>query len=253
MSEDEIITKYLEEIKAKEKSSSIIEYGERIISEKQIRHILDSIKKEGIHSDEIIAMKNEHEGKMKPDFILYKNEIKVPLFLIYYKEKMLLNNSKLKEILNVFLETDYTNIIISFMKYPEIPSIMIKNTEYNRLINKNTYVFKNNELTDLEVLIIDFFRERDYQIPLDTIKIESKFEIDQIMDSFIQECNKSINLGMGKRSPSTPYKREALNDINKLDIEIFCDLLKEYLLNYIDDLDLMNKLLKFKTGETNDK
>lgn len=251
MSEDDIVNKYLEEIKAKNRSSSLNEFGQRINAEKAIRLILDEIKEEGISFNEILSMKEETHNTVKPDYILYKNDIKIPLFLRFYeKEKMVIEKNDFKKIINIFVDTDYVNIIITILKLNDFPSIYIKNTQYNDLKDIERYEFNESYSTNLKTIILDLFRDMDYRIPLNEIIIEDNFIIEDVLESFIIKCKAYINNSKNNASPRLDYRIDALKSINQKDINNLCQIMEDYLIGDIDEKKLENKLITmYKLGE----
>lgn len=235
MSKDNVIQKYLEEMKAKEKSNSISEFSHRILAEKEIRNILYKFREYNIHFNELLSIKGEDDVRIKPDFIIYKNDIEIPLFLkIFDKDKFSLDNNELLNYVKIITESDYNYLLITFMKYPDFPTFTIKNSEVSEIILKKIININDNNSDKLEVIIKKIFSSLDYRIPVEDIEIRKKISLENLLDVLNNTCVTHITESKIKRRPRIEYKIKALNDINKHDIEFICDMINNYILNDID-------------------
>ena len=114
----DLLGRYLRETKAKSKVTSFTDLVARMRSEQEFRRLLNSLK-DIIRSEEIFPFLADDEkgAEFPPDFIVWRDEFRIPLFLIESanKETYSISRKKIEGILQYLKRTDLIESLIVWM------------------------------------------------------------------------------------------------------------------------------------------
>jgi len=233
-SRENMISRYLDELKAKEESESFEELEIRLRSIKMIRDILNDLKNENIFNTELTQLYFEDENMLKPDFIIHKNDINIPLFLKYYDEEInfLISNEELTFYKNYLKNSDYLKIIISWTMPPNFPSKTFTIFEIANILKAEMIIEK--PVKNLKEIIFQIINEEYKILPIISPELTKNLQTENMLDLLINTCKSEFNNTLKKKRPRLHYKVNALNNINHTDVNRICLYLEQYFNNDID-------------------
>lgn len=215
MSEENIFSDYLREIRAETKSKSLEKMTERLIAEKKLRQILIALKNEDFVIQEIM---DESAGF---DFIVRKFTDEILITLNYTNQHSL----KRRELINFNHVLKYNStsigIIITWIMQEGNPSTYLSALELNKLLRQKSEVFDFQEVEPLKECIRSVFKK-----PLNVITdltIQKKREVDEDRAALIQIFNKLLydNFSSLKAKKfKLSYKKKALELLSTKDLKL---------------------------------
>jgi|GEM_PF-6452370 len=242
----DLLKRHLRETKAKSKSKSFSDLVARMRAEQEFRRILDGLKKK-MHSQEILPFltPERDETEYPPDFIIWKDEFRLPVYLVETtdKDEHLLSRSKASDILNYLNRTDLTDVVIAWMVPPEFPSVSLKVDELEKRaeIGEKAVIFEGEKA--FEEIIIDSLSTKIASWPVPKFEeIPQMKGPESLLETFDLMFRKAFRKELRKRRPHLPHRKKALQDINEEELEKICLIFKEYFKEELMPEDFVNSL-----------
>ncbi len=189
---ENMVSRYLDELSAKDKSNSFEELELRLRSIKLIRDILNSLKEQDIVYTELMQSYLDDENILKPDFLIHKDEVYTPLFIKYYVEDTTYNISKDELIFykNYLKSSNNRKMIISWMVPPNFPSVLYTIYEITDILDKNIKIEK--ETMNLNEMVLKVINKEHLNLPAISPKLLKSLKPENMMDLLISSCKNTF-------------------------------------------------------------
>ena len=229
----DLLARHLREIKAKSKSKSFSDLVMRMRAEQEFRSILDDLKEE-IHSQEILPFLMPEREKIEypPDFIVWKDEIRIPLFLVEtaHKDKCSILRSKIVNFLDYLKRTDLTEAVIVWMLPPDFPSISLKIEEIEEKAKSGEESFIIEPVRPFKEVIMGSMRKKTTVWPVPKYEeIPQIKEPEILLETFESAFSRIFEKELKRRRPRLSYKKEALKDITDEELEEIWLIIENYI------------------------
>ena len=218
MSEENMLSNFLREMRADQKTKSFDEMAQRLIAEREIRRFLSTLKDEGF-----IVQENFDDSIMF-DFLLRKYEKEVLILLKYEKNRFILS----KQEITIFHDTLRLNslsegIIVVWTLREAFSSVYLSALKLNKLLSKdvNTFSF-SAEIQPLKKCIFDTFSKPESLVSELKFKEKTKvLEADRLMlsSTFKENLLKSFQ-DLKKRRYRLSYKKKAIESFTFQDLQL---------------------------------
>jgi len=231
--EKDLLKRHLREIKAKSKSKTFHDLVTRMRAEQEFRRTLDSLR-EKIDAQEILPSLAPEREKIEypPDFILWKNEFRIPVFLIETLEekKCSILRSRIEDFLEYLKRTDLTEMVIVWMLPPGFPSISLRIEDIEKKVKSAEESFTFEAVRPFKEVITESIQEKISVWP-----VPKREEIPQIKEpqallktiesTFRETFEKEVK----RRRPRLSFKKEALRNITEQEREKICSIIEDYI------------------------
>jgi hypothetical protein len=228
---------YLQEVKAREKSTTLREYTDRLLFQETVREVLNGLKDEGFFINEgLIRITVEHgkiEGFEKPDFMVSKDDILFQLYLVTSNEKGIIKNDFLRGLFDVIQTDPKITAVVVVWNLDDLPSCALDAFILRNYIEKpeNNIDLRNEGISPLDACIRDFYEAQfvDWSIPEELVigkeGEQLSFTIRDVLRRYLdEEFNKLKDISF-----RVPEKKEAKESVLKVDKGKILDRLTELL------------------------
>ena len=232
----DLVKRHLQELKARRKSDDFQSLKTRILGERLIRTVLDSLKEYGIYYEEILSIDVEAS---RPDFILMKLDVSIPVYFKTVGEQFSLNNNDITHFVNVFSEQDYSYIIICWINEESLVAISLTLDTLTKMSN-NIYYF--NTYSDFKTLVLDIFEKEVPTLTILPLEIKEKYEMRHTRKKMEETCKELVINNLNSRKPQLEYKKLSLNMISLNEVDDICTKMTDYYENKIELKDFLRYL-----------
>lgn len=229
---EEIFSRHLREVKAKRKSRSFDSLVKRLRLEQEFRNILVALKENDIAWQEVLpSLISEKEVEIAPDFIVWKHDVKVPIFLIEHEkqDQYTLSRNELVDYVSFLKKTDYDIVAAVWMSSPSFPCKMLKIVDIEqRVTGENEYcVF--TDVDPFQQRILEFFLEKIPVWPvLEYERIPKLEKPERFLEAFESAFRETVSREVKKRKPRLPYRKKAIEDITHKELDKLCLVVTKY-------------------------
>jgi len=242
----EILSRHLREEKAKRKSKTFDSLVRRLRLEQEFRKILSNLKENGISWEELLpSLLSGQISPCTPDFLVWKDDVKVPIFLVDYSEgeDFRVLRSELLDYLIFFKKTEYDLISITWMASPNFPSKILKIIEAERMTQKQNESFVFSDVSPFEEKIVQVFSEKAPIWPVPKCEKLPKLEKPKLLLKTFQPTFKEIMQAEARRRrPHLEHRKKALSQISDKEFEGLGLLFDKYLSGEISAEDVGRSL-----------
>jgi len=222
----ELLERHLKELKAKSKSKSFSSFVGRVRAEQEFRRALGALG-ESYHSQEImpfLAARREQAG-LTPDFVAWKDEFKIPIFLVETADSEIhsISRDKAKGFLDYLRRTDYTEFLIVWTDPPQFPSSLVRIEDMEEKLRGHEDSFEFVDARPFREVFMEVMGQKATVWPVP--KLEMMPEVIQI-ETFLKTLESTFRAAFQeeatKRRPHLLYKKEALDTIAGQDVDKIC-------------------------------
>lgn len=220
----EILSRHLREVKAKRKSKSFSTLVNRLRLEQEFRNLLVALREEGIFSQEVLpSLLPVEEIERTPDFILWKHNIKMPIFLIPHENGNIISRNTLRDYLIFLMETDYEVVAGVWMSLPSFPCRIFRIIDIERKLRNEGETFVIENLSAFKPCIVEFFSERAPIWPVPRYeKIPALEKPELVSEAFESKFREVVKREAKRRTPRLPHRKKAIRDISDEDLNKIC-------------------------------
>lgn len=229
---EEILSRHLREVKAKRKTRSFNSLVKRLKLEQEFRNILVALKENEISWQEVLpSLVSKKKVEFEPDFVVWKYDVKVPLFLIEHEKEdgYTISRNELVDYLSFLKKTDYDIVAAVWMSSPSFPCKMLKIVDIEqRAKGENEHVvFK--DVDPFQQRILKFFLEKAPVWPVLKYERIPKLEKpERLLEIFEYMFRETVSREVKKRKPRLAYRKEAIEDISHEDLDNICLVVTKY-------------------------
>jgi hypothetical protein len=229
----DLLERYLRETKAKTKVTSFGDFVARMKSEQEFRKLLSSLR-DSIHSEEIFPflISDEKGAESPPDFIVWKDEFRIPLFLVESEDKdtCTISRKKIEGLLRYLKRTSLIEALIVWMHAPNFPSVLLSVEEIERKAKSPNELYTFTNLQSFENTVVESMKTKETVWPVPKLgaipqAIESETLLSTLESTFEQEFRRAVI----KKRPRLSYKRQALESIKDEDATEIFSMIASYL------------------------
>ena len=190
---------------------------------------------------------SEKKTELTPDFVIWKHDVKIPIFLIEYVEEESVCNisrNQLVDYLNLLKKTDYDIVLAVWMSSPGFPCKIFKAADIEENVESGKTQFLIENVSPFEQRVLDFFNEENPVFPV--VKFERIPKLrkpEKLLKSFESILRETIRTEVKSRRPYLPHRKEAITDISDKDLDKICSLIGKYFMGELEAEDVV-KLLK---------
>lgn len=209
---DDPLIQYLVELRAREKSDTLGEMIQRLIAERGVRKILESLREEGFILTEEFFIPSEslEEDKRKLieqkrfDFMVKKEDIEIGIFLKYSKEgDFVLTYNEIEQYYKLFQLYQDVHAIILVWIYENSPSLLL-DLDYvyqlrNLLKTEKKKEFNVEDLKTLQEALQELFKIELPDWKISKYERESELEELNVQSIFNTALEKMIKMEKDKR------------------------------------------------------
>lgn len=227
---------YFQEAKAREKSTTLREYTDRLLFEDNVRKNLESLKEQGfsIQAGLVdVAPLKEKKDFERPDFIVSNEDILFQLYLLVSVNRCIINRDFLRGLSDVIQSSPEVTAFIIVWNFDDLPSCVLDPFVLRKYIEdtEDKISLKSEKISNLNKTILDFYNNQfvDWLIPKDILigKEEERLLIN-VTDVFRQGVLEKLRK-LEKREFTITEKKAAQNLVLKLNINRIVDKLIELL------------------------
>jgi len=257
--EDNVLTRYLRDLNAKDRSKSFDEVVDYLVVDKKTRRILALLREEhGITTREEIppslpryekGAETELERDYFPDYTLRKGGMEVQIFLKQQgsSDGFCLTREELKAYSMVCMNNPKSDaVIIVWTSSPDFSSIKLEPLEIKKMLDEKEdeiYTWEEGETTPFQENVINFFDKElsGWRVPEYKMgaRLEEKIDVIAIFNSMLDKVFKRRKRG---RRPRLLHRREALKDFSKKDLEKMQKLFEAYIKGQIKAEDIQRRI-----------
>lgn len=244
----EILSRYLREEKAKRKSKSFNTLVKRLRLEQEFRNILLALKENEISFQEVLpSLVSKKKFECTPDFIIWKHDVKVPIFLIGHEEgaKYGILRNELFDYLSFLKKTDYDVIAAIWMSPPSFPCKIFKIVDIKKKIKSKDKHFVFTDVSPFKQRILNVFLEKApiWEVP-QYEKLPELEKPERLLKTFESTFKEMVRREAKRRRPRLPHRKEALRNISDEDLDKISLLFRKYFKGEIGVKDLARLLKK---------
>ena len=245
----EILASHMREKKAKAKSKSFASMVSRIRMEQEFRKILNDLKTDQLFWQEIYPKISEEVEKVEfsPDFIVWRGDIKIPIFLSEYKKKRGFSISKeaLLGLFNFMRQTDSSRLAIVWMNSPSFPSKVLKIESLNEKLATAEEVSTFEGVSPFREEILDSIEKMATRLPRPKYDISLEPEKpERLLEMILGSIHDTLKLERKRKRPHLEYRKQALTSISERDLEKVVLLVERYLKGELSDNKITNEIRK---------
>lgn len=231
--EKERIIRHLREMKAKSKAKSFDSLFRRIWIEQEFRKILASLEQSNIFFREILPslVLKGNEGGYFPDFIIWKEDISIPLFLTESssENQCAISQGEVQEYVRYLRKTGSSEMAVSWMIPNDFPCKIISVEELDELMKTGRDTFSFKDLSPFKQTIMEFMKQQSPVWPVQKLKELPRLERpESLIQTLKSTLDGTFRRELRKRRPLLAYKRKALQNISKRDLDSIVVLVERY-------------------------
>ena len=229
---EELFSRHLREVKAKRRSRSFDSLVKRLRLEQEFRNILVALKENNIAWQEVLpSLISEKEVEIAPDFIVWKHDVKVPIFLIEHvkQNQYLISRNKLVDYLSFLKKTDYDIVASVWMASPSFPCKMLKIVDIEQRVKGEDEHCVFKDVDPFQQRILKFFREETPVWPVLKYERIPKLERPEtVLETFEDLFRETVSREAKRRTPRLIFRKEAIADISDKDLDKISLLVRKY-------------------------
>jgi hypothetical protein len=226
---------YFEEVKAREKSSTVREFTDRLLFQESVREALDKLKEEGffIHEGLIPITAGRHVKVFeKPDLIVSKEDILFQLYLLINEQLSFIKNEFLRGLYHVIQADPKVTAVVVVWNSDELPSCAFDAFILKKYIEvpEENIDLRSEKIITLNKCIKDFYDNQfvDWLVPEDLVigkeGDEASLLVKDVLRRFLDEEYEKLE----DKSFKIPEKKDARRSVLKAN--------REQILNKMMDL-----------------
>lgn len=244
----EILSRHLREVKAKRKSKSFNSLTKRLRLEQEFRNTLAFLKENGIAFQEILpSLVSDKKAEFTPDFMMWKHDVKVPIFLIEYDEEegeYNISRDELADYLSLLKKTDHDIVMAVWMLSLSFPCRVFKMADIEKRLESEDERFVISDVSPFKQRVLDYFDEKILVLPVVKFKKIPKLrKPERLLRSFESTLRETIRTEVKSRRPRLTHRKEAIADISDKDLNKICSLIGKYFMGELGAKDVV-RLLK---------
>jgi len=239
---EEIFSTHLREVKAKRKSTSFGSLVKRLKLEQEFRKILVALKENEITWQEVLpSLVYEKKVELAPDFILWKYDVKAPIFLIELKKEngYTISRDELVDYLSFLKKADYDVVVTVWMESPSFPCRVFEVVDVEKRVESKDEHFVINDVSPFKQRILDYFSKKTPIWPIVKFERMPKLQPEKLLETYESTLRETIKKEVKSRRPYLIYRKQAINDISDKDLDKMCFLTRRYLMGELSAKDVV--------------
>lgn len=215
---------FFQEAKAREKSTNLREYTDRLLFQDTVRKNLEKLKEEGFSIQEgliqITPWRKKVEGFEKPDFIVSKEDIFFHLYLMVTEDMGFLKRDFLWGLFDVMQANPNVTALIPVWHFEDLPSCALDPFILRKYIERteDNISLLDEKISGLKNTILNFYNYQfvDWSIPEEFVIGEGEEVKFTVTDVLRQNLNQKLN-ELEDKAFRIREKREAQKSVLKVD------------------------------------
>jgi len=249
---NDLISRYLADIKAKRRSKSFEEYELKMRCERRIKQIFTELQNEKIIYNEVLP---KSDYFIEPDFNIQRGDITIAVILKSKGEQdpYIVTKDEIFSYKQILSKLNYMYLIVAWMILPNFPSMSLDLSYIEEALTKNQFPIISDDLIDFKEEILNLVH---HEAPtLLSISPQTSREIvsENMLMALKEICNKTFKMELKSKRPRLVYKKRALRSISNMDVDKICHYIEKVFEGELSDSDFIDNIKLLNESEVGEQ